>query len=53
MAIPLVGDGLDAVRAFMATRAYGRWSCESANKAVRSEARRAGRPALAVEQFRH
>ena len=52
-AIPLVGDGLDAARAFVAIGAYGRWSCASANKALRGAARRAGRPAFTVYQIRH
>ena len=52
-AIPLVGDGLDAARAFVAIGAYGRWSCASANKALRGAAQRAGRPAFTVYQIRH
>ena len=52
-AIPLVGDGLDAARAFVAIGAYGRWSCASANRALRGAARRAGRPAFTVYQIRH
>ena len=52
-AIPLVGDGLEAARAFMALRAYGPWSCASANKALRGAAQRAGRPAFTVYQIRH
>ena len=50
-AIPLVGDGLEAARAFMALRAYGPWSCASANKALRGAAQRAGRPAFTVYQI--
>ena len=42
-AIPLVGEGLDAAREFMALRAYGRWSCPSANKALERAAGKAGR----------
>ena len=41
-AIPLVGEGLDAARDFMAGGAYGRWSCPSANKALERAARKAG-----------
>ena len=52
-AIPLVGDGLDAAREFVATGAYGRWSCASANKALRGAARRAGRAPFTVYQIRH
>ena len=52
-AIPLVGDGLEAAREFMAMGAYGSWSCPSANKAIRAAARRAGRPAFTVYQIRH
>ena len=52
-AIPLVGDGLGAAHAFVAIGAYGRWSCASANKALRGAARRAGRPAFTVYQIRH
>ena len=52
-AIPLVGDGLDSARDFMALRAYGWWSCASANKALERAARKAGRPAFTVYQIRH
>ena len=52
-AIPLVGEGLDAAREFMATRAYGGWSCPSANKALERAGRKAGRPAFTVYQIRH
>ena len=52
-AIPLVGEGLQAARAFTAVRAYGRWSCASANKALELAARKAGRPAFTVYQIRH
>ena len=52
-AIPLVGEGLDAARDFMAGGAYGRWSCPSANKALERAARKAGRPAFTVYQIRH
>ena len=41
-AIPLVGERLDAARDFMALRAYGSWSCRSANKALERAARKAG-----------
>ena len=40
VAIPLVGEGLATAREFMATWAYGRWSCPSANKALERAARR-------------
>ena len=52
-AIPLVGEGLDAAREFMALPAYGRWSCPSANKALERAARKAERPAFTVYQIRH
>ncbi len=52
-AIPLVGEGLDAARDFMAIRAYGRWSCPSANKALERAAGKAGRPVFTVYQIRH
>ena len=52
-AIPLVGQGLDAAREFMAICAYGRWSCQSANKALARAARKAGRSSFTVYQIRH
>ena len=52
-AVPLVGEGLDAAREFMAIGAYGRWSCPSANRALKAAARRAGRPPFTVYQIRH
>ncbi len=52
-AIPLVGEGLKAAREFMAIRAYGSWSCPSANKALERAARKAGRPPFTVYQIRH
>ena len=52
-AMPLVGEGLEAARDFMALRAYGWWSCPSANKALERAARKAGRPAFTVYQIRH
>ena len=51
--VPLVGEGLESAREFMAIRAYGRWSCPSANKALERAARKAGRPAFTVYQIRH
>ena len=51
--LPLVGKGLDAAREFMAIRAYGRWSCSAANKALARAAGKAGRPAFTVYQIRH
>ena len=53
VAIPLVGQGLDAAREFMAARAYGKWSCPSANKALERAARKAGRSPFTVYQIRH
>ncbi len=52
-AVPLIGEGLDAAREFMTIRAYGRWSCPSANRALAQAARRAGRPPFTVYQIRH
>ena len=52
-AVPLVGEGLDAAREFLAIRAYGRWSCPSANRALARAARHAGRPPFTVYQIRH
>ena len=52
-AIPLVGEGLQAAREFVAIRAYGNWSCASANKALERAARKAGRSAFTVYQIRH
>ena len=52
-AVPLVGEGLDAAREFMAIRAYGQWSCPSANRALARAARSAGRPPFTVYQIRH
>ena len=52
-AVPLVGEGLDAAREFMATRAYGQWSCPSANRALARAAQSAGRPPFTVYQIRH
>ena len=52
-AMPPVGEGLDATRDPMALRAYGWWSCPSANKALERAPRKAGRPAFTVYQIRH
>ena len=52
VAIPLVGDGLDAARGFLTIGAYGRCSCPGANKALERTARKAGRHAFTVCQFR-
>ena len=52
-ATPLVGEGLGAAREFMALRAYGRWSCPRANKALERAAGKAGRPAFTAYQIRH
>ena len=43
----------NAAREFVAQGAYGRWSCASANKALRGAARRAGRAPFTVYQIRH
>ena len=51
--IPLVEEGLDAVRDFLAREAFGSWSCPSANKALARAAREARRPAFTVYAIRH
>ena len=51
--VPLIGEGLDAAREFMAARAYGQWSCPSANRALARAARSAGRPPFTRYQIRH
>ena len=52
-AIPLVEEGLQAARDFMAREAFGAWSCPSANKALARAARLAQRPAFTVYAIRH
>ena len=52
-AIPLVEDALAAVGDFMTTHAFGPWSTQSANKAIRGAARKAGREPFTVYQIRH
>ena len=52
-AIPLIGEGLDAARDFLARDAFGPWSCPSANKAIRAAACRANRDPFTVYQIRH
>ena len=52
-AIPLVEEGLDAARDFLAREAFGSWSCPSANKALARAAREAQRPAFTVYAIRH
>ena len=52
-AIPLVDDALAAVGDFMTTHAFGPWSTQSANRAIRGAARKAGREPFTVYQIRH
>ena len=52
-AIPLVEEGLQAARDFVARDAFGSWSCPSANKALARAARHAQRPAFTVYAIRH
>ena len=52
-AVPLVPEGLAAARAFLATRAFGPWSRDTVNRALRSAAARAGRPPFTTYQIRH
>ena len=52
-AIPLVEEGLQAARDFIAQGAFGAWSCPSANKALARAARHAQRPAFTVYAIRH
>ena len=52
-AIPLVEEGLDAARDFLAREAFGSWSCPSANKALARATREAQRPAFTVYAVRH
>ena len=52
-AVPLVEEGVSAVRAFMAADAFGPWSCSTARKAIRVAAQRAGREPFTVYQIRH
>lgn len=52
-AIPLVEEGLQAARDFVAGEAFGSWSCPSANKALARAAHRAQRPAFTVYAIRH
>ena len=53
-AIPLIGEGLDAARDFIARDAFGPWSCPSANKAIRAAACAQPQPdPFTVYQIRH
>lgn len=52
-AIPLVEEGVQAARDFVALGAFGSWSCPSANKALARAARHAQRPAFTVYAIRH
>ena len=45
-AVPLVDEAVSAARAFIAADAFGRWSCPSANKAIRAAARKADRESV-------
>ena len=52
-AVPLVPEGVAAVRAFLAANAWGSWSCPSANKALARAAARAGVEPFTVYVIRH
>lgn len=52
-AIPLVEEGVQAARDFVAMGAFGSWSGPSANKALARAARHAQRPAFTVYAIRH
>ena len=52
-AIPLIREGLEAARDFMAVGAYGQWSCASANKALKRAADKTGHAPFTVYQIRH
>ena len=51
--VPLVPEGVAAARAFHDAGALGRWSCPSANKALRIAARKANIEPFTVYQIRH
>ena len=52
-AIPLVDDALTAVHDFITADAFGPWSTQSANKAIRAAALKAHREPFTVYQIRH
>ena len=52
-AVPLVEEGVQAARDFVALGAFGSWPCPSANKALARAARHAQRPAFTVYAIRH
>ena len=52
-AIPLIEEGVQAARDFIARNAFGAWSCPSANKALDRAARLAGQPPFTVYAIRH
>ncbi len=51
--IPLVDDPVAAARAFIESEAFGPWSTPSANKAIRTVARKANLEPFTVYQIRH
>ena len=52
-AVPLVDEAVAAGRAFIAREAFGPWSTPSANKAIRTAARKAKLEPFTVYQIRH
>ena len=52
-AVPLVAEGLAAARAFLDAEAFGPWSRDTVNRALRTAAGRAGRPPFTTYQIRH
>ncbi|MCY4661782.1 MAG: tyrosine-type recombinase/integrase [Acidobacteria bacterium] len=52
-AVPLVDEAVTAARAFIDREAFGAWSTPSANKAIRTAARKANLEPFTVYQIRH
>ena len=52
-AVPLVDEALATTRAFIAAEAFGTWSTPSANKLIRTAARKAKLAPFTVYQIRH
>lgn len=52
-AVPLVDEAVTAARAFIDGDAFGAWSTPSANKAIRTAARKANLEPFTVYQIRH
>ena len=52
-AVPLVDEAVTAARAFIDSEVFGAWSTPSANKAIRTAARKANLEPFTVYQIRH